>query len=54
LHADGFEFIGPASGWQACRAVGIGRMSEPEEILAAAASALAKNRGPKPGSTQTA
>ena len=36
LRADGFRFIGPAEGWQACRAVGPGRMSEPEDILAEA------------------
>ncbi len=30
---DGFELIGPAEGWQACRAVGPGRMVEPEELL---------------------
>lgn len=34
LHADGFGFIGPDEGWQACRTVGSGRMSEPEAILA--------------------
>jgi phosphopantothenoylcysteine decarboxylase/phosphopantothenate--cysteine ligase len=33
LKSDGFHFIGPAEGWQACRSVGAGRMSEPEEIL---------------------
>ena len=33
LREDGFEFIGPSTGWQACRHVGPGRMSEPEEIL---------------------
>lgn len=33
LVADGFRFIGPGDGWQACRRVGPGRMSEPEEIL---------------------
>lgn len=31
----GVEMIGPESGWQACRAVGPGRMSEPDAILAA-------------------
>ncbi|GAB5496004.1 MAG: hypothetical protein Phyf2KO_10840 [Phycisphaerales bacterium] len=36
LRGDGFTFIGPEDGWQACRAVGPGRMSEPEEILAEA------------------
>lgn len=33
LRADGFQLVGPADGWQACRSVGAGRMSEPEEIL---------------------
>ncbi|MBL8763294.1 MAG: hypothetical protein JNM07_03370 [Phycisphaerae bacterium] len=35
LENDGFRFVGPGSGWQACRHVGTGRMSEPDEILAA-------------------
>ena len=35
LRGDGYRFIGPEEGWQACRAVGPGRMSEPEDILAA-------------------
>mgnify|MGYP002780582650 CR=1 FL=1 len=34
LTEDGFAFIGPDEGWQACRHVGPGRMSEPETILA--------------------
>ena len=34
LRADAYRFIGPEDGWQACRAVGPGRMSEPEDILA--------------------
>jgi phosphopantothenoylcysteine decarboxylase/phosphopantothenate--cysteine ligase len=33
LAADGFRFVGPDEGWQACRTVGAGRMSEPEAIL---------------------
>lgn len=33
LRGDGFEFIGPDSGWQACRTVGPGRMAEPEAIF---------------------
>jgi phosphopantothenoylcysteine synthetase/decarboxylase len=33
LIEDGFEFVGPDEGWQACRHVGPGRMSEPEAIL---------------------
>ena len=42
LHADGFRFIGPGEGWQACRHVGAGRMSEPEELLEAVAAAASK------------
>lgn len=33
LATDGYEFVGPDDGWQACRTVGSGRMSEPEAIL---------------------
>lgn len=33
LMADGYQTIGPEEGWQACRAVGPGRMSEPEAIF---------------------
>jgi phosphopantothenoylcysteine decarboxylase/phosphopantothenate--cysteine ligase len=33
LQSDGFRFVGPADGWQACRTSGTGRMSEPEAIL---------------------
>ena len=29
----GYEFIGPESGWQACRHEGVGRMSEPDDIV---------------------
>lgn len=45
LRADGFTFVGPGSGWQACRQVGMGRMSEPEEILEALWRVLAAQRG---------
>ena len=41
LEADGFEFIGPEAGWQACRHVGQGRMSEPEAILEAICARVA-------------
>lgn len=34
LGDDGVVFIGPASGWLSCRKQGLGRMAEPEEILA--------------------
>jgi phosphopantothenoylcysteine decarboxylase/phosphopantothenate--cysteine ligase len=30
---DGFHLIGPGEGWQACRTVGAGRMTEPAQIL---------------------
>ncbi|MEZ6137503.1 MAG: flavoprotein [Pirellulaceae bacterium] len=35
LAADGVHMVGPASGWLSCRKQGLGRMSEPEDILAA-------------------
>lgn len=44
LKQDGFQIVGPEEGWQACRHVGAGRMSEPEAILGAAAALLAKAR----------
>jgi phosphopantothenoylcysteine decarboxylase/phosphopantothenate--cysteine ligase len=31
----GYQLVGPAEGWQACRTEGAGRMSEPDEILTA-------------------
>ncbi|HVX84864.1 MAG TPA: flavoprotein [Phycisphaerae bacterium] len=37
---DGAQFVGPAEGWQACRTIGAGRMSEPAEILQAIESRL--------------
>ncbi len=37
---DGFQIVGPDDGWQACRTTGSGRMSEPEAILSAIASAM--------------
>lgn len=40
LRGDGFGFLGPDSGWQACRAVGPGRMAEPEAILEAILEAI--------------
>lgn len=44
LAADGFRFVGPADGWQACRNVGPGRMSEPEEILSAVLALVAQRK----------
>ncbi len=43
LRGDGYRMVGPAEGWQACRTSGPGRMSEPEELLAAVVEALAAN-----------
>ena len=36
----GISTIGPGTGWQACRTVGVGRMSEVAEILEAVATRL--------------
>ena len=44
LVEDGFELVGPGEGWQACREVGPGRMSEPEALLAALDAALARKQ----------
>lgn len=41
LKGDGFRIVGPGQGWQACRMVGEGRMSEPETIAAAVAEVVA-------------
>lgn len=41
LESDGFSFIAPGEGWQACRTVGTGRLAEPEVMLARIASVLA-------------
>ncbi|HVZ93542.1 MAG TPA: flavoprotein, partial [Phycisphaerales bacterium] len=43
LQADGYQFVGPEEGWQACRTSGAGRMAEPEAILEAVARALVGN-----------
>ncbi len=40
LVSDGFQLVGPADGWQACRTRGSGRMSEPEVIAAALRAAI--------------
>lgn len=46
LRGFGLATVGPNEGWLACRTVGHGRMSEPEEILAAAKDILLR-RPPK-------
>jgi len=43
LRSDGFQIIDPGSGWQACRTEGVGRMAEPEALIAAIAAAAATN-----------
>ena len=39
---DGVTAVGPGTGWQACRTVGVGRMSESAEILEAIATKIVK------------
>jgi phosphopantothenoylcysteine decarboxylase/phosphopantothenate--cysteine ligase len=34
LRGDGVHFVGPESGWLTCRKQGLGRMAEPEQLLA--------------------
>jgi phosphopantothenoylcysteine decarboxylase/phosphopantothenate--cysteine ligase len=45
LKADGLHIVGPNEGAMACNEWGIGRMAEPEEILAAAETILAGEEG---------
>jgi phosphopantothenoylcysteine decarboxylase/phosphopantothenate--cysteine ligase len=44
LRADGYLFIGPDEGWQACRTTGPGRMAEPDELFQAITIALRRRR----------
>lgn len=44
LADDGFILVGPGEGWQACRTIGAGRMSEPEEIAGALVRSLTAER----------
>lgn len=46
LKGFGYTFLGPASGWLACRSVGPGRMMEPREIVDQVVTML-KSRSPK-------
>lgn len=41
LLGDGYRFIGPDDGWQACRTSGQGRMSEPDAIFDSLAGMIA-------------
>lgn len=45
LRDDGFRIVEPGVGWQACRAVGPGRMAEPEELVRAIAEVVAPGEG---------
>jgi len=40
LREDGFRIIEPATGWQACRTEGVGRLPEPADLIAALDAAL--------------
>lgn len=46
LKSDGYQFIGPNEGWQACRTSGPGRMTEPEDLFDALLAAVARAYGP--------
>jgi len=48
LREQGCLLVGPQEGWLACGDVGVGRMSEPEELLAAVRSELLR-RPPRAG-----
>lgn len=41
LRGDGYRFVGPDEGWQACRTIGEGRMSEPDAIVDALQNTIA-------------
>ena len=40
LKAYGYRFIGPEAGWLACRNVGVGRLSDPADIVSAVSAML--------------
>ena len=42
LKSDGVHLVGPEEGWLSCRVRGLGRMSEPDTILAAIQATLKK------------
>ena len=45
LDADGYRIIPPETGWQACRTEGLGRLPEPETLIAAVREALSTSPG---------
>ncbi len=44
LRADGAQIIDPVEGWLSCRVRGVGRMAEPEHILAAIVALVGTDR----------
>ncbi len=42
---DGFVVLEPGSGWQACRAVGPGRLPEPDDLVEVLAAVVTGSRG---------
>lgn len=51
LKADGFRVIDPATGWQACRAIGPGRLPEPDQLVDIVVEALTGFRGHTPSNS---
>ena len=43
LRENGYMLVGPEEGWQACRAVGPGHMSEPETLFTEVQETLVAN-----------
>ncbi|CAN5695734.1 hypothetical protein BH11PLA1_BH11PLA1_03370 [soil metagenome] len=54
VRADGFDIAEPAAGWQACRAVGPGRMQEPEALFDIAGELLARRAKSAAGEPRSA
>jgi phosphopantothenoylcysteine decarboxylase/phosphopantothenate--cysteine ligase len=52
VKGDGFAVLEPASGWQACRSSGPGRLPEPDDLLATVAEVLGRREAARsPGRT---
>ena len=43
----GYPFLGPEPGWLACRNVGMGRLSEPDDLVEAIAAMLKPDETPR-------
>lgn len=52
LAEDGFRIIEPATGWQACRTEGEGRMPEPDELNEALSAAMRHGSSARPTRTR--